>query len=217
MPEETPLRLREQFPAGLHQRVGRPHPRRPQGRRLRAEAAVATREGVTVKPYYRVGRPGGARPQLHAAPGTFPFVRGSGVPWAIEDTFAPPADAIRADEWHDRVPRRCRRSRGRWRPASIVWPRAPAPARASMRPRPSMTFVFAVGSLYFLEIAKLRAARLAWAQACGRLRAGEPGLRACAPARPDRPHQQEPVPIRTPTCCAPPRRRSPPRLAAATG
>ena len=38
-----------------------------------------------------------------------------------------------------------------------------------------MTFVFAVGSLYFLEIAKLRAARLAWAQA----------VAAFGPANPD--------------------------------
>ena len=36
----------------------------------------------------------------------------------------------------------------------------------------ALTFVFAVGSSYFLEIAKLRAARLCWAQVAGAFGAG---------------------------------------------
>ena len=58
-------------------------------------------DGVTVKPYYRVEDLAKVGAAVFAAPGAFPFLRGSGVPWVIEDTFVPASDAIRADTWHD--------------------------------------------------------------------------------------------------------------------
>ena len=93
----------------------------------------------------------------------------------IEDTFVPPSDAIRADTWHDE---------GATSVQEIAWAVAAGVDRLADRTAAgtsvdeaasSMTFVFAVGSLYFLEIAKLRAARLAWAQA----------VAAFGPANPD--------------------------------
>ena len=174
MPEETPLRLREQFPAVSTSEWDALIRADLRGADYARKLLWQPEDGVTVKPYYRSEDLAGLDTQLHAAPGTFPFVRGSGVPWAIEETFAPPADAIRADEWHDQ---------GATSVQEIAWAVAAGVDRVAARTSAgtsvdeaasSMTFVFAVGSLYFLEIAKLRAARLAWAQAAGAFGPADP-------------------------------------------
>jgi methylmalonyl-CoA mutase len=165
MPEEIPLRLREQFPAV---------PTSEWDALIRADLNAADSDRtllwrpddrVTVKPFYRAEDLADLGVDLHAPPGAFPFLRGSGVPWAIDETFTPPAAAIRADEWHDQ---------GATAVQEIAWAVAAGVDRLAERTASgtsvdeaasSTTFVFAVGSVYFLEIAKLRAARLAWAQA----------------------------------------------------
>src|ERR1700704_5496576 len=60
-----------------------------------------TDEGIAVHPYYRRENLAGLEAQLRAAPGRFPFLRGSGKPWETrqEPDFA--ATAIRADALHD--------------------------------------------------------------------------------------------------------------------
>jgi methylmalonyl-CoA mutase len=162
--EEIPLPLREQFP---------PVPTSEWEALIRADLKGADydrkllwrpEDGVTVKPFYRAEDLADLGVQLLAAPGAFPFPRGSGVPWVIDETFRPPDDAIRADAWHD----------GGATPAQeIAWAVGAGVDRLAARTAAgasvddaasSTTFAFAVGSLYFVEIAKLRAVRLVWAQ-----------------------------------------------------
>ena len=164
MAEDVPLRLGEQFP---------PVSTADWDALIRADLKGADydrkllwrpEDGVTVKPYYRAEDLADLGPELLAPPGAFPFLRGSGVPWVIDEPFDPPDDAIRADAWHDE---------GATSVQEIAWAVAAGVDRLAGRTAAgtsvdeaaaSTTFVFAVGSLYFLEIAKLRAARLAWAQ-----------------------------------------------------
>ena len=69
-----------------------------------------------------------------------------------------------------------------------------------------LSFFFAIGMDFFMEIAKLRAARLLWHRVDGRVRPEEAQLaRCCAPtARP--PACRSPSRTRTTTSCAPPSR-----------
>ena len=111
-----------------------------------------TPENIAVKPYYR-------REDLPATAQitTEPRPSGSGSAagdWQIAQPGAEPADAIRADEFHNSG-------------ATAVQELAFALAAGVDRLEAGdtqVTFVYAVGSNYFFEIAKLRAARLLWAQ-----------------------------------------------------
>jgi methylmalonyl-CoA mutase len=112
-------------------------------------------EGIAVRPYYRAADLAGLETQTQTAPGQFPFVRGSGEAWRFAQGWEPPASAIRADLLHDAG-------------ATATQELAYAIAEGVERLASGSTagdFVFAIGSNYFLEIAKLRAARLLWAQA----------------------------------------------------
>jgi methylmalonyl-CoA mutase len=122
-----------------------------------------TDEGLAVRPYYRSENIAGLAAQISSGPGQFPFVRGDGKAWQIDQAAVPAADAIRADlvleagadaiqqlgvalaAGVERLNELCKD-----RPVDIA-------AR-------EVEFVFAVGSNYFFEIAKLRAARMLWAQ-----------------------------------------------------
>ena len=102
-----------------------------------------TPEGITVRPYYR-------REDLPAALPT----RGAASSWAIAEPGDEPASAIRADHFHDSG-------------ANAVQELAFALSAAVERVAGGageVDIVFGVGSNYFFEIAKLRAARLAWKQ-----------------------------------------------------
>lgn len=124
-----------------------------------------TDEGVAVKPFYRAEDLAGLEALADAVPGEFPLVRGAGsARWLVQESFAPATDAVRADLLHDAG-------------ATAVQEVAYAIAEGAERlARESETcaqltdtaraipFAFAVGSTYFVEIAKLRAARLLWAQ-----------------------------------------------------
>lgn len=121
-------------------------------------------EGLAVRPYYRSEDLADLGQQIASAPGQFPFVRGSGKAWKIDQDAVPSSDAIRVDRvleagadaiqqlaialaaGVERLTRLCED-----RPVDVA-------AR-------EIEFVFAVGSTYFFEIAKLRAARLLWARA----------------------------------------------------
>ena len=123
-----------------------------------------TDEGVPVRPYYRRENLAGLDEQLRAAPGQFPFVRGSGKPWQTrqEPVFA--ATAIRADALHDS---------GAHAIQELAYALAEGVERLQTlahsvgvdKAAGEIEFVYAVGSNYFFEIAKLRAARMLWAQA----------------------------------------------------
>jgi methylmalonyl-CoA mutase len=123
-----------------------------------------TEEGIGVRPYYRRENLAGLEGQLAAAPGAFPFVRGSGKPWVSRDDCDYPPTAIRVDHLHDT---------GAHAVQELGWALAEGVERmntltASMsvdEAAAQIEFVYAVGSSYFVEIAKLRAARMLWAQA----------------------------------------------------
>lgn len=104
-----------------------------------------TDEGITVRPYYRQG---------DAAP---LFLDPSGISgWEVAQDAAPPLDAIRADWFHES---------GATTVQELGWALAWAVDEQVARGPAELTFVYAVGSNYFFEIAKLRAARALWSQA----------------------------------------------------
>ena len=111
-----------------------------------------TEEGLAVRPYYRK-EDVAALPEQRAA--------GS---WRIAQEAVPGPDAVRADLLHEAGAHAVQElgyalAAGVER-LSALSERQPAEAAA-----PLVEFVFAVGPAYFVEIAKLRAARLLWAQA----------------------------------------------------
>lgn len=116
-----------------------------------------TEEGIAVRPYYRSRDCSPA----DIAPGEFPFTRGKFGGWKIAQQFELPAGAVNASRFHESGATAvqelaCAIAEGVDRLASVADPAAEAA---------SLTFVFSIGSNYFFEISKLRAARLLWAQA----------------------------------------------------
>ena len=121
-------------------------------------------EGIAVRPYYRSEALVGLEAQLAPVPGQFPFVRGDGGAWAIDQGATPAADAVRADlvleAGADAIQQ-----------LGIVLACGVEKLTLLSEDRPvdvaarEIEFVFAVGSTYFFEIAKLRAARMLWARA----------------------------------------------------
>jgi methylmalonyl-CoA mutase len=103
-----------------------------------------TPENIAVKPFYR-------REDLPVA---VPPPR-PGNDWQIAASGAEPADAIRADHFHNA---------GATAVQELAFALAAGVDRLAAGDR-DVSFVFAVGSNYFFEIAKLRAARLLWARA----------------------------------------------------
>jgi methylmalonyl-CoA mutase len=123
-----------------------------------------TEEKIAVRPYYRSENLAGLEGQLDALPAQFPFVRGSGKRWELTQKLSPRPDAIRADLLHEAGAHAVQElgyalAAGVERLAKLS-AKKPVDAAAG-----EIDFVFAVGSTYFFEIAKLRAARLLWAKA----------------------------------------------------
>ena len=121
-------------------------------------------EGIAVRPYYRSENLADLGAQIGSVPGQFPFVRGDGKTWEIDQHAVPGADAIRADLVHEAGADAIQQlgialAAGVEKLAQLCEDR---PVDIAAR---EMEFVFAVGSTYFFEIAKLRAARMLWAQA----------------------------------------------------
>jgi methylmalonyl-CoA mutase len=121
-------------------------------------------EGIAVRPYYRSENLAGLGAQTSSLPGEFPFVRGDGKPWKIDQDAVPPADAIRVDLVLEAGADAIQQlgialAAGVEKLTKLCTDR---PVDVAAR---EIEFVFAVGSTYFFEIAKLRAARMLWAQA----------------------------------------------------
>ena len=123
-----------------------------------------TDEGIPVRPYYRAENLAGLEAQTQTAPRQFPFARGSGKPWEAADAVPSGANVIRADELAEAGANAVQQL-GYALAAGVERLAALADASTLEEAARSIEFVFAVGSTYFLEIAKLRAARLIWAQA----------------------------------------------------
>jgi len=120
-------------------------------------------EGVAVRPYYRREALADLEVQTGSIPGEFPFVRGDAKAWAIDQDSEPGVDAIRVDLVLEAGADAIQQvgialAAGVERLALLCEDR---PVDLAAR---EIEFVFAVGSTYFFEIAKLRAARMAWAQ-----------------------------------------------------
>lgn len=116
-----------------------------------------TEEGISVRPYYRSENVTPA----DLAPGQFPFTRGAGQDWAIVEQLPTGADVIDAGRFHEA---------GATAIQELGYALAEGVERLATAAGPAdeaqkLTFVFSIGSNYFFEIAKLRAARELWAQA----------------------------------------------------
>lgn len=122
-----------------------------------------TEEGIAVRPYYRKENLAGLEDQIH--------LRRNKRGWEISAAAAPQADAIRADLLHE-AGAHCVQELGYAIAAGVERLTALIATQAVDAAARTIEFVFAVGPSYFMEIAKLRAARLLWAQAAA---AFEPG------------------------------------------
>lgn len=123
-----------------------------------------TDEGIAVRPYYRKENLAGLETQTQSLPGQFPFVRGSGLSWQSREDAAFPPNAVRADRLHETGAHAVQElgyaiAEGVERLAAL------ASSTGVEEAARQIEFVYAVGSNYFFEIAKLRAARMLWAQA----------------------------------------------------
>jgi methylmalonyl-CoA mutase len=122
-----------------------------------------TEEGLAIRPYYRKEALDGLDGQLRTAPGVYPFVRDADRSWEIAQDAEPGPKAIRADLLHEAGAHAIQElgygiAAGVERLVELT-ATLPADAIAAQ-----IEFVFAVGPSYFIEIAKLRAARMLWAQ-----------------------------------------------------
>ncbi|MBA4182190.1 MAG: methylmalonyl-CoA mutase small subunit, partial [Anaerolinea sp.] len=116
-----------------------------------------TDEGIAVRPYYRAED----APAAALAPGQFPFTRGVAQAWEIVEDPSIPAGAVNASRFHEN---------GAASVEELAFALSEGVERLAAAEDPgfeaaSLVFVFATGSNYFFEIAKLRAARMLWAQA----------------------------------------------------
>lgn len=122
-----------------------------------------TDEGIPVRPYYRSDALAGLEAQISAVPGRFPFVRGTGMAWKIDQTGSINENAVRADllleAGGDSVQQLGIALADGTEKLAILTETRPLEVAAR-----EIQFVFAVGSTYFFEIAKLRAARMLWAK-----------------------------------------------------
>jgi len=122
-----------------------------------------TEEGLAIRPYYRREALAGLDGQLRSAPGQYPFARGAGQSWEIAQDAKPGPNAIRADLLHEAGAHAIQElgygiAAGVER-LSLLTATLPVETIAG-----EVEFVFAVGPSYFVEIAKLRAARILWSQ-----------------------------------------------------
>jgi methylmalonyl-CoA mutase len=130
-----------------------------------------TEEGLAVRPYCRKENIAGLEDQL--------AIRRQNRGWEIVPQVASGADAIRADLLHE-AGAHCVQELGYAIAAGVERLAALAATRSVDDAASEIEFIFAVGTSYFMEIAKLRAARLLWSQvvtAFGSKDAGACGMR----------------------------------------
>ena len=122
-----------------------------------------TDEGIAVRPYYRSDAVAELGAQTSSVPGQFPFARGNGAAWEIDQDGVVKDDAVRADlvleAGGDSIQQLGIALANGVEKLEILSETRPVGVAAR-----EIQFVFAVGSTYFFEIAKLRAARMLWAR-----------------------------------------------------
>jgi methylmalonyl-CoA mutase len=162
MSVKEPLRLREEFPPVSTKQWEDAIRADLKGADYDKKVIWRTDEGIAVKPFYRSeDLPAGAE----VAPGQYPFTRGAGAGWKIAEAGAEPAASVRADQMHEAGATAVQElgyalADGVEQLASAVHA-----GRSVDEAAKAISFCFAVGGNYFFEIAKLRAARMLWAQA----------------------------------------------------
>lgn len=124
-----------------------------------------TEEGIAVKPYYRRGDLEKFGHLRDLSPGEFPYLRGSGTSWQETQNWIPPLGAVRADHLHEAGATAVQELGFALAEAVENLDAATASGKTVEEAGSATIFVFAVGSNYFFEIAKLRAARLLWSTA----------------------------------------------------
>jgi len=135
-----------------------------------------TDEGLKVKPYYRKEDLAGLEGQTDVAPNEYPFARGAGAGWTIAQYLTIPAGAVRGDLLHDSGATAVQELAYALAEGVDALVALTGTGLTADDAAPRIQFVFGVGSNYFFEIAKLRAARLLWSQAVSAFGvAGEPG------------------------------------------
>jgi methylmalonyl-CoA mutase len=107
-----------------------------------------TEQGIPIKPYYR-------REDLERL-GGLPDLERSEQPWEEAQEWTPPTGAVRADKLYES---------GATAAQQLGLALAEAVAVPHGETASEIVFVYTVGANYFLEIAKLRAARLLWSTA----------------------------------------------------
>jgi methylmalonyl-CoA mutase len=123
-------------------------------------------EGIVVRPYFRRDDIKDLESHIEPAPGAFPFVRGRGSQsWEqVESPAELLEGAIRADTIHEEGGTIVQElGYGIAIGVETLVERLEA-GKSVDEAAKGLRFVFAIGSNYFFEIAKLRAARLLWAR-----------------------------------------------------
>ena len=123
-----------------------------------------TEEGLAIRPYYRQEAMAGLNDQLRTSIARYPFVRGMGRGWEIAQNAKPGPKAVRADLLHE-AGAHAVQELGYGIAAGVERLVELTTSLPVDTVAPGIEFVFAVGPAYFVEIAKLRAARMLWAQA----------------------------------------------------
>ena len=159
------LNLGRDFPAGFHRDVGSGDRQGSEGRRLRKEAGMA--DGGRARRYgpttARKRSPGWTTSCARRLPAIRSYAEW-GRGWEIAQNAKPGPKAVRADLLHEAGAHAVQElgygiAAGVERLVELT---ATLPVDTVA---PGIEFVFAVGPAYFVEIAKLRAARILWAQA----------------------------------------------------
>jgi methylmalonyl-CoA mutase len=129
-------------------------------------------EGIAVRPYYRREDIKDLELQTRVGPAVFPFVRGRGSQtWKqVEPQAEVFADAIRADAIHEQGGTAVQELGYGIALGVEGLVEGSQAGRNVDEVAKGIRFVFAIGSNYFFEIAKLRAARILWARAVSAFR-----------------------------------------------
>ncbi|MCU0245985.1 MAG: methylmalonyl-CoA mutase family protein [Bryobacter sp.] len=150
MPEK--LALREEFPPVPKEQWEAEITADLKGADYEKKLVWRTEDGIAVRPYYTRGD--AAAPDL--APGEYPFLRGAGQAWHMVKPGEEPAASVDASRHHEA---------GATAAQEIACALAEGVEKLAAGANPAeVTFAFSIGASYYLEVAKLRAARALWAQ-----------------------------------------------------
>ncbi len=166
-PKAEPLQILKDFPpiptkvweAAIHVDL--------KGEDYRKKLVWNSDEGISVRPYYRSEDIKDLESQIGPIPAAFPFVRGRGSQsWKqVQSQGEVAADAIRVDAIHEQGGTIVQElGYGIALGVERIVEQTHA-GRDIDQVAQGIRFVFAIGSNYFFEIAKLRAARMLWARA----------------------------------------------------